>query len=417
MFNLLFQEAATIERYASAPLARSRLEYLQHCDEQGYAPSTLRVMAHWQMVIVRGLDLSETGTVSVSSIEAAADRWAFREPPDARAQGGHAVRREFIRHATGWLSFAGRLEAPAPAPPRVPYADEMASYADSLRDRGLAETTIRTCCGHATRFLAHCGPDSLPALTMEDLDRAAAARAAGDDCKRATLRADQYAVRGFLRYAASQGWCAPQLADAIQPVRAYRHETLPAGPAREDIERLLAEPVADDEAAARERAVLLLITVYGIRAGEAGRLRLDDLDWERETIRFRRSKPRPRRQLFPLARSVGNAVLHYLRLSSARRGSQRAVFLTLKAPVKPVTADVVYAIVSPRLRALGVPLRHYGPHALRHACATRLLAKGCSMKEIGDYLGHRDPAATAVYAKVDLAGLRRVADFDLEGLL
>ena len=39
------------------------------------------------------------------------------------------------------------------------------------------------------------------------------------------------------------------------------------------------------------------------------------------------------------------------------------------------------------------------------------------MTEIGDCLGHRSPDATAVYAKVDLAGLRQVvADFDLEGL-
>jgi hypothetical protein len=39
------------------------------------------------------------------------------------------------------------------------------------------------------------------------------------------------------------------------------------------------------------------------------------------------------------------------------------------------------------------------------------------MKEIGDHLGHRKLDTTRVYAKVDLAGLRRVADFDMGGLL
>ena len=73
---------------------------------------------------------------------------------------------------------------------------------------------------------------------------------------------------------------------------------------------------------------------------------------------------------------------------------------------------MVYQIVSPYLSGLDSPLRHRGPHALRHAHATRLL-QGFAMKEIGDCLGHRDPAATAVYAKVDLAGLRQVADFGL----
>jgi integrase/recombinase XerD len=64
-----------------------------------------------------------------------------------------------------------------------------------------------------------------------------------------------------------------------------------------------------------------------------------------------------------------------------------------------------------------VPLAHYGPHALRHACASHLMEQGLSLKEIGDHLGHRLPDTTRIYAKVDLAGLRRVADFDLGGLL
>ena len=74
-------------------------------------------------------------------------------------------------------------------------------------------------------------------------------------------------------------------------------------------------------------------------------------------------------------------------------------------------------MVVKRLRALNVSLPHYGPHALRHACATRLLATGLSLKQIGDQLGHTDPNSTRIYAKVDLAGLREVANFDMGGVL
>jgi hypothetical protein len=39
------------------------------------------------------------------------------------------------------------------------------------------------------------------------------------------------------------------------------------------------------------------------------------------------------------------------------------------------------------------------------------------MKAIGDHLGHASVESTAIYAKVDLKGLRAVAEFSLEGLL
>ncbi|MCY1740539.1 tyrosine-type recombinase/integrase [Ensifer sp. SL37] len=78
----------------------------------------------------------------------------------------------------------------------------------------------------------------------------------------------------------------------------------------------------------------------------------------------------------------------------------------------------MYHVVSSRLAQLGIQVpNHRGPHCLRHSCASRLVATGLSLKEIGDHLGHRSAYATRIYAKVDLTGLREVADFDLRGLL
>ena len=39
------------------------------------------------------------------------------------------------------------------------------------------------------------------------------------------------------------------------------------------------------------------------------------------------------------------------------------------------------------------------------------------MKVIGDFLGHRDPSSTTIYAKVNLTALREVANLDLGGLV
>ena len=57
----------------------------------------------------------------------------------------------------------------------------------------------------------------------------------------------------------------------------------------------------------------------------------------------------------------------------------------------------------------GVKAEHYGPCSIRHARATSLLRQGCSLKEIGDLLGHRKPETTMLYCKLDIEELRKVA--------
>jgi integrase len=158
----------------------------------------------------------------------------------------------------------------------------------------------------------------------------------------------------------------------------------------------------------------MLLAVYGLRAGEVTALRLEDFDWEREMLSVPHGKSR-RPRTYPLCRPVGDAVLRYLREVRPRSG-RREVFLTLVAPFRPLTAKSLGRAVSRRFRALGLTLPHYGAHMLRHACASHLLSQGLSLKEIGDHLGHSDPDATRIYAKVDLAALRAVGEVALEGL-
>jgi integrase len=159
-----------------------------------------------------------------------------------------------------------------------------------------------------------------------------------------------------------------------------------------------------------------MLFVYGLRSSEVRRLTLEDLDWEHERLLIRRSKPQAYRQVYPLVRTVGDAIVRYLK-EARPPCACRELFVATKAPVQPLSNSAIWQLVSQRLRALNLPLRHCGPHALRHACASHLLSEGLSMKEIGDHLGHRSPAATAHYAKVDLVGLLQVAELSLGGLI
>ena len=321
----------------------------------------------------------------------------------------------FISDARQWLHFLGRLRQPQ-APPR-PYTYMIQAYADHMtHERGLSPHTIRGRRWVLEQFLSRFWQQQRPFDQIEigDIDVAIAHKGEQDGYARTSIQAYANVLRSFFRYAEHRGWCAPGLAAAIRSPRQFTDASLPKGPPWEDVQQLLRTTEGDRPKDIRDRAIILLFAVYGMRAGEVRQLRLEDLDWEQECIDVSRPKSR-RRQIYPLSYTVGEAILRYLR-EVRPRVPDREVFLRLKAPLGPLSSGVLYDVVSDRLRSLSLPLSHYGPHALRHACATRLLAQGLSMKEIGDHLGHRKADTTRVYAKVDLVGLRQVANFDLGDL-
>jgi len=178
---------------------------------------------------------------------------------------------------------------------------------------------------------------------------------------------------------------------------------------------MLDETNGDDPASIRDHAIILLLSVYGLRSGEVRQLCLGDIDWPHDRIRFVRSKSK-RKESAPLETRVGNAIARYLRYSRPKTDS-RVVFLTLRAPYRPLSIGGLYGIVQRNLSKNGMPKKGRGPHGLRHACARHLLESGRSFKEVGDHLGHRSPDATRFYAKVDLVSLRKVALDDLGGLI
>jgi len=189
---------------------------------------------------------------------------------------------------------------------------------------------------------------------------------------------------------------------------------LPEGPTWEQIQRLVSNLNTERPRDIRDRAIILLLSVYGMRIGEVCGLTLEDVDWTHEKIRVRRPKTK-RAQEFPLTAEVGNAILKYLR-KVRPRCSSRSVFLTLRQPYRPMLMNGASACIVLHARALGCKLPHYGPHSLRHACATHLLDEGFSLKEIGDHLGHRSPRSTRIYAKVQRSKLQQVPAVKLSGL-
>lgn len=418
MFERLFKHAHAVRRHRTPPLVEERLLYLEHLEEQQMTRNSLRSVAHYLLVICDRLSLSGRAdeVISAAEIVTAAARWACRpfKPRRRRVYNSPLARAQFTRHATRWLRFLGRLKE-TPAPPVV-CGELMAAFADHMKsERGLSERTVELRCRAVGDFLQRIGASevSLARVTVADVLQALEGKVTEGRYARRTVQIYASGVRVFLRYAEERGWCRHGLSTAIVSPRVFRHEQLPAGPSWDEVQQLLRSVEGDRPADIRDRAILLLLVVYGLRNGEIVRLCLDDFDWEQELLFVARPKTREKAQ-YPLSYVVGDAVLRYLQ-EIRPRANYREVFLTLSAPFRPLRTGL-WAIVASRLGPLGVSIPHHGPHALRHACAMRLLDRGLSLKEIGDHLGHRDPDSTRIYAKVDLNGLRRVADFDLGGL-
>ena len=112
----------------------------------------------------------------------------------------------------------------------------------------------------------------------------------------------------------------------------------------------------------------------------------------------------------PLPEDAGKAIVDYIR--HGRRGTSRTLFVSSKVPFPPfVDATILNVVLREAFKSTGLepPQRFIGSHLMRHSLATDMLRKGASLDEIGDVLRHRSRAATGIYARHDIEGLRSIA--------
>lgn len=212
-------------------------------------------------------------------------------------------------------------------------------------------------------------------------------------------------LRSLLRFAFAQGWTGHDLAGRVGKVASRRGVRLVEGLSAADVERLVASIDVTSRIGARDRAIVVALSRLGLRAGEVAHLELGDIDWPAGTITLR--DPKGRRDLaVPLPVDVGAALVGYLRLRQAPSG-ERAVFLREYAPAGPMTTAGVSGIVAARAATVGLGLVH--AHRLRHAAAMAVIARGGTLVEAGQLLGHAHAATTLIYARADAESLRGLA--------
>lgn len=327
---------------------------------------------------------------------------------------------DWRRSHTGGIEMLLRLvhgqwpPIPQPATPLEKFQRDLCGeYDEWMRDlRGLALETRSGRCAEADRFLGWLGDrgseQGLHGITVADIDGYMTVRARLH--RRSTVREVATSIRNFLRYLHTRRRTGIDLSTSVVGPTLYAFESIPSALDSQDVEKVVQTARRDrSREGLRDYAILMLLSSYGLRAGEITSLRLDDVDWRRDVLRIRHSKTGAHSEL-PLLAAVGNAVLGYLQKGRPRTDA-RTIFIVHHAPYGPFhSGSSLYWLVRNRVTAAGVEGQgRLGPHAFRHARAVSLLRAAVPPKEIGDILGHRSAESTAVYLKLATADLRAVA--------
>jgi len=298
----------------------------------------------------------------------------------------------------------------SPSQPSPSFAPRFQSFADYLRDvRGNPPQTIHKKLTQLTaldRYRRSRSCACLP-IRLSEIDaylvtcrRRFARRTVADICS---------TIRSFLRFLHVTGVMDFDLAASVMAptIRAAErpHRALPWV----DVQRILHMVDRTTPKGRRDYALLLMMSVYGLGAGEVIRVSLDDIDWRASTIRIKRPKTGAVFQL-PLLPPVARALVDYLKRGRPAYTPTRHLFVTMRMPFKRLACSTtVRHVLHSAARRADVKAPFLGTHALRHTHACRQLELGVAPKIIGDILGHRDPESTSAYLRVASDRLRELS--------
>lgn len=383
-----------------SPLGPEMDGFCEWLQERGYSPwairSHVRHVSHFNQQL-RSQRIRDVRDIQVPQVE----RWMAKS---GRVRSRYLA--SAIRCVLKYLEHRGVLRPVAVPPAHRHVLEEYEVY---LRDqRALANSTVRIYRHYLIPWLQTLGGGaslrSLSALSPQEIhDFFVKATQDKADTTRGQIQA---ALRSFLAFCAQRGYVRGHLVQAVPKVFRYRLARVPRPIAEADARNLLKGIERSSPVGRRDRAIVLLLYTYGVRGAQVRALHLEDIQWRQSRIRFRACKG-GKDVLQPLTDSVGEALLDYLRHGRPPTAYPE-VFLTVHAPIHPLQADDLYTLIASRLRRLRLSPTARGPHAFRHAFASRLLQSGQPLKTIADLLGHRDLNSTFIYTKIDFLTLQQL---------
>jgi len=172
-----------------------------------------------------------------------------------------------------------------------------------------------------------------------------------------------------------------------QVIRPKVAKTLPKVWSKEEISRIISS--IDN---VKHKTLLALIYGSGLRIGEVLKLRIEDIDSKRMSIRLLGAKGKKDRYTI-----IGKFTLELLRSYYKIYKPKNLMFEgQFGGQYSPTSAG---RILFKAIKKSGVPKRG-GLHSLRHSFATHLLESGTDLRYIQELLGHSSSKTTEIYTHV-----------------
>jgi integrase/recombinase XerC len=286
--------------------------------------------------------------------------------------------------------------------------DAFLKYLES--ERNLSAHTIRAYLGDLDSFFEHLEKLDVTDFSKLELShiRSWLANQQVKGGARTTLSRRAVSIRLFTKWASKKGYLAKDVGATLATPKGAR--TLPdvlnvadAGLAMDALATRVAEE--DGPLSKRDCAMVEVLYASGARVSELCGLDLQDIDYERNTIRVIGKGNKER--TIPLGNPAMRALDAWLkegRPSLAGDKSDRAVFLGARG--KRIDQRTVRTVVYQALEALEGAVK-LGPHALRHSAATHLLEGGADLRTVQEILGHASLATTQIYTHVSTERLQK----------
>ncbi|MDR1744034.1 MAG: tyrosine recombinase XerC [Dysgonamonadaceae bacterium] len=212
------------------------------------------------------------------------------------------------------------------------------------------------------------------------------------------------AVKSFFRYLKKRGVIGKNPAEHVSGPKIDKK--LPNFVKDSEMERIIDDEsdYTDDFEGHRDRFIIELFYLTGMRRAELISLKDTDVDFFASTLRV--TGKRNKQRIIPLSDATIAGLKQYMSVRDAEI-ENKSPHLFVKKDGNPLYPAMVYKIIHTHLSSVPT-LSKKSPHVLRHTFATEMLNNGAEINAVKELLGHSSLASTEVYTHVTFEELKKV---------